>query len=54
MPKKRSRGKKEDPIRRLVQGVLTLVLSTLASLAAAKLTDLILGSEEDQEEEAAE
>ena len=54
MPKKRSRGKKEDPIRRLVQGILTLVLSTLATFAAAKLTDLILGPEEEPEEEAAE
>jgi hypothetical protein len=53
MPKKRSRGK-EDPIRRLVQGILTLVLSTLASFLAGKLTDLILGPADEQEEEEAE
>lgn len=50
MPKKRSRGKSEDPMRRLVQGILTLVLSTLASFVAAKLTDLILGSADESEE----
>ena len=50
---KKKRQNKEDPMRRLVQGVLTLVLSTLAGWLAAKLTDLILGPAE-QPEEAAE
>ncbi len=39
----KKRQGKEDPMRRLVQGILTLVLGTLASWLAAKLTDLILG-----------
>jgi hypothetical protein len=50
MPKKRSRGK-QDPMRRLVQGILTLVLSTLAGWLAGKLTELILGPAKDTEEE---
>ncbi len=46
MAGKRSRGR-EDPIRRLVQGSLTLILSTLAAWLAGKLTDLILGPAEE-------
>jgi len=42
-----------DPMRQLVQGVLTLVLTTLAGWAAAKLTDLIMGRAEKPKEEAA-
>ena len=53
MPKKRVKTK-EDPMRRLVQGVLTLVLTTLAGWAAAKLTDLILGPVEKPDEKVAE
>lgn len=48
---KRKRGA-EDPMRRLVQGILTLVLGTLAGWLAAKLTDLILGPDEKPEEKA--
>lgn len=53
MPKK-IRRPQHDPMRRLVQGILTLVLSTLAGWLAAKLTDLILRPEEKREGEAAE
>ncbi len=49
MAGKRSRGR-EDPVRRLVQGILTLILSTLAGWLASKLTDLILGPAEKVEE----
>jgi hypothetical protein len=52
MAKKRGKAK-EDPMRRLVQGILTLVLSTLAGWLAAKLTDLILGPAEKPGEEEA-
>ncbi len=40
---------REDPVRRLVQGILTLILSTLAAWLASKLTDLILGPAEKAE-----
>ena len=53
MPRKQAKAK-EDPMRRLVQGILTLVLTTLAGWAAAKLTELILGPAEKPEEKAAE
>jgi len=53
MAKKRRKGK-EDPMRRLVQGILTLVLTTLAGWLAAKLTDTILGPAKKPEEEATE
>lgn len=49
MAGKRSRGH-QDPMRRLVQGVLTLILSTLAGWLAGKLTDLILGPAKEPEE----
>jgi hypothetical protein len=45
---------KEDPMRRLVHGILNLVLTTLAEWAAAKLTDLILGPAKKPEEKTAE
>jgi hypothetical protein len=50
----RKKKVKEDPMRRLVQGILTLVLTALAGWAAAKLLDLILGPAEKPEEKAAE
>ncbi len=50
MPRKRKKAE-QSPMRKLVQGVLTLVLSTLASWLAGKLTDLILGPAEEPEEE---
>jgi hypothetical protein len=37
----------EDVMRRLVRGVLTLMLTTLATWLAAYLTDRLLGPEED-------
>lgn len=49
---KRQRQAPQDPMRQLVQGILTLVLTTLAGWAAAKLTDLILGPAKKPEEAA--
>ena len=51
---RKQRKTQEDPMRRLVQGILTLVLTTLAGWLAVKLTDLILRSTKKPEEEAAE
>jgi hypothetical protein len=39
----------EDVTRRLVRGLLTLVLTTLATWLAGYLTDRLLGPEEDDE-----
>ena len=41
----------EDPKRKLVQGILSLLLGTLATWLAAKITDLILGPAEKPEAE---
>ena len=59
MGKKRGRKKKgaaerEDPMRQVVQGVLSLILGALATWLAAKLTDLILGPAKDVDLEEAE
>jgi hypothetical protein len=54
MARKRSPRQKEDPMHQLVQGILTLVLTALASWLAAKLTDLILRPAEKPEAKAAE
>ena len=43
------RREPKDPKRRLVQGLLNLVLTTLAAMLAKRLTDLILGKEEEPE-----
>ncbi len=43
---------KNDPIRRMLQGILSLVLTTLASWLAAKLIDRLMGPpKEDIEQE---
>ena len=52
MAAKKRRGK-DDPMRRALQGVLTLVLTTLAGVLAAKITDMILGKAAPDEENAA-
>ena len=39
----------EDVTRRLVRGLLTLVLTTLATWLAGYLTDRLLGPEEDED-----
>ncbi|MGB9724014.1 MAG: hypothetical protein ACP5OO_03625 [Chloroflexia bacterium] len=41
---RRRRQAKEEPLRRLVRGILTLLLTALAEWLAGKLTDLILGA----------
>ncbi len=46
MFRKRRKGKKEEPLRRLVRGILTLLLTALAEWLAGKLTDLLLGAAE--------
>ncbi len=43
----------EDIVRKLVRGLLTLALTTAATWLAARLTDMILGPEK-QEEDAEE
>jgi hypothetical protein len=49
----RKRGRQsQDPKRRFVQGLISLVLTTLATMLAKRLTDLILGPEEEPEPEA--
>jgi hypothetical protein len=40
----------EDVTRRLVKGILTLALTTLATWLAAYLTNRLLGPEEESEE----
>jgi hypothetical protein len=47
---KRGREPK-DPKRRLVQGILNLVLTTLATMLAKRLADLIMGKEEEPQPE---
>ncbi len=42
----RKHRKKEEPLRRLVRGILTVLLTALAEWLAGKLTDLILGAAE--------
>jgi hypothetical protein len=39
----------EDVTRRLVRGLLTLALTTLATWLAGRLTDMILGAEKQEE-----
>jgi hypothetical protein len=41
----------QDPMRRLVRGILSLLLGTLATWLAGKITDLILGTEKPECEE---
>ncbi len=50
MFRKRRKGKKEEPLRRLVRGILTLLLTALAEWLAGKLTDLVLGAAEKRQE----
>ena len=38
----------EDVTRRLVKGILTLLLTTIATWLAAKLTERLLGPEESE------
>jgi len=52
MFRKRRKGEKEEPLRRLVRGILTLLLTALAEWLARKLTDLILGAARPRETEA--
>jgi|GEM_PF-1675848 hypothetical protein len=52
MFRKRRKGKQEEPLRRLVRGILTLLLTALAEWLAGKLTDLILGAARPRESEA--
>ncbi len=49
MPRKGRR--REDPLRRVVQGILNLILGALATWLAARITDWILGPAEEPEEE---
>jgi hypothetical protein len=42
---------KEDPLRRMLQGILSLVLTTLAAWLAAKLVERLLGPLEKEAEE---
>ena len=51
MFRKRRKGKKEEPLRRLVRGILTLLLTALAEWLAGKLTDLILGAAQKRQTE---
>ncbi len=41
---------KNDPMRRMVQGILSLVLTTLATWLAAKLVERLMGPPEEEVE----
>ena len=49
---RKGRRHQQDPLRRVVQGILNLLLGALATWLAARITDWILGPVEGPEEEA--
>jgi len=48
---RKRRHREEDLLRRIVRGILTVVLSALATWLAGKITELILGPAEEPEPE---